>query len=91
MTETKHLMIHGLVQGVGFRWSMQDAADRLGIRGWVRNRREGPVEAMIQGDPAAMEEMILWCRKGPVGSRVSDVIVDEGSGEYDRFSIVPSI
>ncbi|HKC53911.1 MAG TPA: acylphosphatase, partial [Burkholderiales bacterium] len=50
----KHLKISGRVQGVGFRYSMRDEAERLGVTGWVRNRRDGTVEAVIDGAPDAV-------------------------------------
>ncbi|PFG21247.1 acylphosphatase [Serinibacter salmoneus] len=69
--------ITGVVQGVGFRWSAQSQAEALGLTGWVRNRRDGSVEAEIQGPPGAVERMLTWLREGPSTARVSDVVVRE--------------
>jgi acylphosphatase len=68
-----HLMISGRVQGVGFRWSMCAAAQEHGARGWVRNRRDGRVEAVVEGDEASVAAMLRWSRHGPRSARVDDV------------------
>ena len=65
--------IRGRVQGVGYRDAMVDAACALGICGWVRNRGDGTVEALIQGDEAAIERLLAWCRRGPPAARVTAV------------------
>lgn len=72
-----HLIIHGRVQGVWFRASTQEAARRLKIKGWVRNTPHGDVEAHIQGDQAAVEQMLGWCYQGPPGARVDGIDVSE--------------
>jgi acylphosphatase len=90
MTETRRLVITGLVQGVGFRYSMMAQARLLGIAGWVRNRRDGSVEAMIAGNPAQIEQMLAWSRNGPAGSAVDNVTVDTGCGEYVDFELRPT-
>jgi acylphosphatase len=69
----RHLRISGHVQGVGFRYSMQREAARLGLTGWVRNRRDGSVEALAQGNDAAVAALTAWARRGPAGARVADV------------------
>lgn len=79
-TVTRHLAIRGLVQGVGYRWSMVQAAKRIGVRGWVRNRRDGSVEALVAGEAAAVEELIRWARQGPEGARVDAVDVGDPAG-----------
>jgi acylphosphatase len=68
-----HLLISGRVQGVGFRWSMCEAALEHGARGWVRNRRDGRVEAVIDGPADAVEAMLRWSRHGPRAARVDAV------------------
>jgi acylphosphatase len=61
----KRLIISGRVQGVGFRDWLATQAEALGISGWVRNRRDGTVEALLDGDTAAVEELVRACRRGP--------------------------
>jgi len=65
-----HLQIRGLVQGVGFRWSTVREARRLGLRGWVRNRRDGSVEAIAAGPGNAVEALVRWAHRGPPSARV---------------------
>ncbi|MFO1242519.1 MAG: acylphosphatase [Rickettsiales bacterium] len=72
-TVSKHLIISGRVQGVGYRaWTVKNA-ERLGLTGWVRNRTEGTVEAVLAGDAASVDEMIEACRKGPLAAKVTDI------------------
>jgi acylphosphatase len=87
MSLTCHLNISGRVQRVGFRMSMQREAQRLGVHGWVRNRSDGSVEAVIQGTPEAIERLLEWAHRGPAGARVEDVKVSEASGEYSGFEM----
>lgn len=88
----KRLLIAGLVQGVGYRASFERQAVALGLRGWVRNRRDGAVEAEVDGDAAALDAIITWARKGPPASRVDHVAVEEAAtaGE-DGFRILPTV
>ena len=84
--QTARLRIIGRVQGVGYRaWAIETAA-RLGLRGWVRNRRDGSVEALVIGDEDAVAAMIEACREGPFAARVSEVLVsdadDDGSSGF---------
>ena len=69
----KRLIVHGRVQGVGYRDAAVQAAFALGIAGWVRNRRDGTVEAHAQGDSDAVDRYVEWCRRGPPLARVSSV------------------
>ena len=71
---TRRLIIHGRVQGVGFRWSLHAQASALGLSGWVRNRRDGSVEALIYGAPEAVELLTKWAWTGPPGARVERVL-----------------
>jgi acylphosphatase len=71
---TLELRITGRVQGVGFRYALRDEADRLAVSGWVRNRSDGSVQALVHGAPQAVEALVAWARRGPPGSRVADVI-----------------
>jgi acylphosphatase len=74
---TRHLSIHGRVQGIGFRWALTAQARALGLAGWVRNRRDGSVEALIRGDVDAVETLTAWAYRGPPGARVERVLSDD--------------
>jgi acylphosphatase len=84
------LEIRGMVQGVGYRWSMIEQARRLGIRGWVRNRHDQSVEAMVAGAPQAVERIVDWARTGPRSARVDAVDVFVGAGSFDSFDARPT-
>ena len=93
MAVTKQLRIAGRVQGVGFRYALQREALARGLAGWVRNRRDGTVEAVLQGDAAAVEAAIAWARRGPPASRVERVDVqpaDEPERAYGGFEQRPT-
>jgi acylphosphatase len=79
------LQIFGVVQGVGYRWSMVQEARRLGVRGGVRNRRDGSVEAIVAGPTQALDQIIDWARKGPPSARVTAVDVLVGDGAFESF------
>jgi acylphosphatase len=68
--------VSGRVQGVGFRYALSRRAASLGIAGWVRNRLDGTVEAVFEGDAGAVESLVSWCRQGPRGADVSSVELD---------------
>lgn len=70
---TYKVAISGLVQGVSFRASMQDAALSFGVQGWVRNRDDGAVEALVQGEESSVNKLLDWARVGPPGARVASV------------------
>ena len=69
----RHLIIHGRVQGVGFRAWAEGTADRLGVEGWVRNRRSGEVEMVVSGSPQAVVAMVEACRQGPSFAHVTRI------------------
>jgi acylphosphatase len=71
--------VQGRVQGVSFRWHTQKQATRLGVTGWVRNEPDGSVAAHFEGEADSVDELVDWCRHGPIGSRVSGVSVREGA------------
>lgn len=87
---TRHLRIEGRVQGVYFRESMAREARKYGLRGWVRNRVDGTVEAVIQGDEEGVLKLIGWAHRGPATARVDTVIVGEGSGDFEEFEKRPT-
>jgi acylphosphatase len=89
MEVTRHLRIHGRVQGVFYRESMIREASRLDVRGWVRNCSDGSVEAVVQGAPDAVDALIAWTKTGPERARVGDVVVSEGIGKHTRFERLP--
>lgn len=72
-TQTLRLIIHGRVQGVAYRDSMCEAARTLRVTGWVRNRGDGTVEALLHGEPAACARLLQWAQRGPPAARVSRV------------------
>ena len=86
----RHLLIFGLVQGVGFRYRLMEEAQFLGVSGWVRNRRGGSVEAMVAGAPDAVEAMIAWARKGSPAARVERVEVNPAEGAFTGFELRPT-
>jgi acylphosphatase len=97
MDVIRHVLIRGRVQGVGFRaWTEYTALER-GLQGWVRNRRDGAVEALLVGQEHVVAAMIAACREGPSGSRVDRLDHREGTpGELalrrrgELFSVLPS-
>jgi acylphosphatase len=72
---SRRVVIHGYVQGVGFRFSAARAARQRGVAGWIRNRGDGTVEAVFEGEPDAVGAMVRWCEEGPRGARVERVEV----------------
>jgi acylphosphatase len=81
--KAQHFMIRGRVQGVGYRDAAVQAAFECGVQGWVRNRRDGHVEAHAQGDAAAVERFAAWCRRGPPLARVVEVMLSEVEMDAD--------
>ena len=77
----RRVVVHGDVQGVFFRDSTRERARAHGVSGWVRNRSDGTVEAVFEGDPDSVESMIEFCRSGPSAADVNDVEVSEEEPE----------
>ncbi len=87
----RRVVVRGLVQGVFFRDSTRQCARAAGVDGWVKNRTDGSVEAVFEGDPAAVEHLVAFCRRGPPGARVDAAEVsvedpEELAGFEIRFS-----
>jgi len=89
----RQIRVSGRVQGVGYRVSLQDEARKLGVSGWVRNRRDGTVEAVLQGSPASVDALIAWARQGPPGSRVTELKESAAPDEphHARFELRPTL
>jgi acylphosphatase len=84
----KRVLVRGLVQGIGFRYSLVTQAELRGIAGWVRNRPDGSVEAVLEGAADAVDSVVDWCRRGPRGSRVDAVeLNDEEPEGIEGFSV----
>jgi acylphosphatase len=80
--------VSGRVQGVWFRQSCADVARAVGVKGWVRNRTDGRVEAIFEGDEAAVERMVSWCRQGPARAHVTGVeVASEAPEALLTFSV----
>ena len=88
-TTRAHVIVRGMVQGVYFRAHTRDAAKSQNVTGWVRNRPDGTVEAVLEGTQQDVKKVIEWCHKGPPWSRVAEVHVDwqDYTGEFSDFSI----
>ena len=88
---TVQVRIEGRVQGVGYRAFVEMRAVELGLSGWVRNRRDGSVEAVLQGSPEAVAAILEACRAGPPTARVARVdVIGEGVGAFDGFEVRPT-
>jgi acylphosphatase len=77
VTVRRRVVVHGFVQGVFFRDTVRRQAQQRGVAGWVRNNREGTVEAVFEGDPESVESLVTLCHKGPRGARVDRVEISE--------------
>lgn len=84
-----HMLIKGRVQGVFFRGSARNQAYRLRVTGWIRNKWDGRVETIFEGEEDDVRKMVRWCHKGPPGALVEDVEVkwEEHRGEFNAFFI----
>jgi len=94
----RQVTIRGRVQGVGYRYWVEQQARARGLEGWVRNRRDGSVEALLAGPPDVLSGMIALCRRGPASARVNAVEEEPAGADAlnlrrpgERFSVLPTI
>ncbi len=89
MKTRAHIIVHGIVQGVYFRYNTQRVAQGLGVTGWVRNLHDGDVEILCEGEKDAVEKLVLWSQKGPRGAFVehTDVSWEDYTGGFLTFEI----
>jgi acylphosphatase len=94
----RQVTMRGRVQGVGYRYWVEQQARARGLEGWVRNRRNGRVEALFAGPPDVVSGMIALCRRGPAAARVDAVEEEQANAEAlrlrrpgERFSVLPTI
>jgi len=86
--KTLRLVIYGHVQGVFFRDSMRRKAQNLAVAGWVRNRSDGSVEAVVQGEPADVDAIVCWARRGPERAQVERVEIEPHKGSFSNFEAI---
>lgn len=79
--ERAHVFVSGHVQGVSFRDATRSQAEQLGLSGWVRNTQDGQVEAVFEGDPDKVQQMVEWCKSGPSSADVEELSVDNEQPE----------
>jgi acylphosphatase len=89
MKARAHVIVSGIVQGIGFRASVRNEAATTGVTGYVKNRAEGKVEAVFEGERTGVIGMVQFCRRGPPGASVDDVDVrmKEYTGEFGSFEV----
>ncbi|GAA5089500.1 acylphosphatase [Microbacterium yannicii] len=86
-----HVTVRGEVQGVGYRYTLRMIAREAGASGWVRNRRDGSVEAEVEGTPAEVDEVLAWMAEGPPGSHVESATVTDAATTGERgFEVLPT-
>jgi len=85
-----HLLVTGKVQGVFFRQALKVVAKKNNVLGWVRNLKDGRVEAILEGDNKSIDSVIEWTRIGPANSRVDDIVVsnEEFKNEFSTFDVL---
>ena len=83
------VIVEGTVQGVLFRHHTQEMAIHFGVKGWVKNRRDGSVEAVFEGDQERVDQIIQWCHRGPSEARVTKVhsTWENYTGEFEDFFV----
>ena len=89
MTINRTVIIKGKVQGVFYRGSTREQAERLGVNGEVKNMPDGSVELIIEGNREAVEQLITWCHQGPQRAEVEEVVVKEGTIKgFKNFRVI---
>jgi acylphosphatase len=88
---TLRLLIRGRVQGVGFRYALADEARSRKLHGWVRNRRDGCVEAIVAGPAADVDAIVAWSRRGPAAARVTGIETAVAEGDFASFEVAPTV
>lgn len=85
-----HLLVYGRVQGIFFRHNTKKMADRLNLKGWVKNNPNNTLEIVAEGDDEAIDTLINWCRKGPIGAKVEKVEIKENDfkNEFNNFTVI---
>jgi acylphosphatase len=86
--KTLRLVIHGRVQGVFFRDSMQREAQHLAVTGWVRNNSDGTVEAVVHGEPTSVDAIVRWAQRGPQHAQVTRVDIEPDDRGYTSFEVI---
>ena len=87
--KTVHLLIKGKVQGVFFRATAKEVADKIGVKGWIKNTDEGDVEAVVTGSGQQLQEFVSWCKQGPRRADVSEVIsTEQEETRFKDFSVI---
>ena len=92
MTKQLHIIYSGRVQGVGFRYTARESAQRLGLTGWARNRRDGSVEVVVEGSEEALLSFLAAMKEGPLGPNIlgADISWRDAIEEFDDFFIRPT-
>jgi len=90
MQKRYNVIVSGRVQGVSFRWFVARTAERLGVKGWVRNNYDGSVESVVEGEESSVMQFIAEIRRGPSSAMVTDLEISEETpkSEFDSFNIV---
>lgn len=88
MMKRLHITVHGIVQGVFFRANTVSTAKGLGLVGWVRNKRDGSVEIVAEGNQDKLIELLEWCKDGPASAKVERIEHrwEEPAGEFREFA-----
>jgi len=89
MKKRIHIIVSGRVQGVFYRLSAKRQAKILNLTGWIKNKENGKVEIIAEGEEENLRKLILWCRRGPLIARVEDIKTEwkEYKGEFEYFSV----